>query len=81
MLRRAKLDIPPPSSGLEQMTKDNVKRTKKIANARIHVERAIGCMKWFTIIQHTLPITLIPLIDDILVVCAALCNLDKPLVK
>lgn len=81
MMRKATLEIPPPSSGVEQMTKEKVKLTKKIANARIHVERAIGRMKWFSILQNVLPITLVPLIDDILVVCAALCNLLPPLVK
>lgn len=81
MLRRATLEIPPPSSGVEQMTKEKVKLTKKVANARIHVERAIGRMKWFCILQNVLPITLVPVIDDILTVCAALCNLLLPLVK
>ena len=80
MLRRATLEIPPPSSGIEQMSKEKVKRTK-IANARIHVERAIGRMKWFSILPNVLPITLVPVIDDILIVCAALCNLLSPLVK
>ena len=81
LLRGARLEIPPPSKGKEQQTPDNVAKTKKIANARIHVERAIGRMKWFAILQETVPITLVPLIDDIVIVCAALVNLRKPLVK
>ena len=32
MVRGATLEIPPPSSGLEQMSKDKVIVTKKIAN-------------------------------------------------
>ena len=52
--------IPPPSSGLEQMSKDKVIVTKKIANAWIHVERAIGRMKVFSILRKTLPIALAP---------------------
>ena len=44
MVRGATLEIPPPSS--EQMSKDK-NQPKKIANARIHVERAIGRMKIF----------------------------------
>ncbi|PIK49502.1 hypothetical protein BSL78_13607 [Apostichopus japonicus] len=40
LLRGAHLDIPPPSEGLEQMTTADALKTKKIANARIHVERA-----------------------------------------
>ena len=81
MLRNATLYIPPPSAGLEQQTKENVLKTKKIANARIHVERAIGRLKWFNLLRNTIQITLIPLIDDILIVCAALCNLLPPLVN
>ena len=81
MVRGATLEIPPPSSGLEQMSKDKVNVTKKIANARIHVERAIGRMKVFSILKKTLPITLVPLIDDILVVCAGISNLLPPLVQ
>ena len=75
------LEIPPPGSGKEQMTGDKVHDTKDVANARIHVERAIGQMKHFAILTHTLPITLVPLFDDIAVVCAALCNLLPPLVE
>ena len=78
--KMATLEIPPPSSGLEQMSTADVKKTKRIANARIHVERAIGRIKWFSILQNTLPITMLPLIDDILIVCAALCNLLPSLV-
>ena len=81
LVRQAKLEIPPPSKGIEQQTPEDVAKTKKIANARIHVERAIGRMKLFSILQQTLPISLVPLIDDIVVVCAALVNLQEPLVK
>ena len=80
MRRHATLEIPPPSSGLDQMTRENVQATKKIANAQIHVERAIGRMKQFCILQNVLPITLVPVIDDILTICACLCNLQPPLV-
>nr|XP_054760877.1 uncharacterized protein LOC129267165 [Lytechinus pictus] len=81
LLRGAKLEMPPPSKGKEQQTPGDVAKTKKIANARIHVERAIGRIKWFGILKETLPISLVPLIDDIVVVCAALVNLRSPLVK
>jgi len=48
-----------------------VLKTKKVANARIHVERAINRIKWFKILSNVLPLTLIPLFDDILLVCSA----------
>ena len=62
------------------MTGKDVQETKKIANARIHVERAIGRMKNFAILKTVLPITLLPVADDIIVVCACICNLLPPLV-
>lgn len=80
LLCGAKLLIPPPSSGMEQMTRSNVLKTKQVANARIHVERAIGRMKRYSILTGTLQISLVPLVDDIFTVCAALCNLLPPLV-
>ena len=81
LLRHAKLYIPPPSSGVEQQTRENIMITKRIANARIHVERAIGRMKTFEILKSVMPLTLMSSLDDILTVCAALCNLQKPLVS
>ena len=62
------------------MSSVNVKATKEIANLRIHFERAIQRLKTFRILKYTLPVTLLPLIDDI-VSCAALCNFYCPLVK
>lgn len=61
------------------MSKDKVIVTKKVTNARIHVERAIDRMKGFSVLKKALPITLVPLIDDILVVCASISNLLPPL--
>ncbi|XP_055504152.1 uncharacterized protein LOC129704819 [Leucoraja erinacea] len=78
--RQAYLEILPPSDGYQPMTTEKVHTTKKVANVRIHVERAIGRLKYFNILGNTLPITLVPHIDDIFTVCAALCNLLPPLV-
>ncbi|XP_072027733.1 uncharacterized protein [Amphiura filiformis] len=80
ILRFCSLEIPPASQGHRQMAADKVKKTKKVANLRIHVERAIGRLKLFQILQKTVPISLLPLIDDIITVCAALANLFPPLV-
>jgi hypothetical protein len=80
LFRHARLVIPPSSSGKMQMCSADVVKTKAIANSRIHVERAINRLKWFRIVKSTIPVTMIPLFDDILVICAALCNLMDPLV-
>lgn len=81
LFRQASLVIPPPGSGKVQMTADEVKKTRKIANSRIHVERAINRLKWFKLLNSTVPVTMVPIFDDILVICGALCNLLPPLVK
>uniref|UniRef100_X1Z3P6 DDE Tnp4 domain-containing protein n=1 Tax=Capitella teleta TaxID=283909 RepID=X1Z3P6_CAPTE len=81
LYRFAKLEIPPPSSGLEQMSAQNVMKTKRVANVRIPVERAINRLKWFNIMDSTLQLNMLSLFDDILVICAALCNLHHPLMS
>ena len=78
MVRGATLEVPPSRSGLEQMSKNKVIVTKKIAYAQIHVERAIGRIRVFSILKKTLPITLVPLVDEILVYCASISNLLPP---
>jgi hypothetical protein len=62
MRRLARLEIPPANSGLYQMKTGNVKKAKKIANARIRVERAIGRPKRFTWLKRTLRIQIVPLL-------------------
>ena len=79
-MKSATLEIPPPSSGIEQQERSQVLKTSSVANARIHVERSIGRLKEFSILSNLLPISLVPLVDDIVVVCAALSNLQDPLV-
>ena len=58
-----------------------VTKTRRIASARIHVERAIGRLKNFKLLQGIIPRKLHALLDQIVVVCAVLCNLDSKLVN
>lgn len=81
LLRNARLHIPPGKRGQEQFTKSQVTKTKTIANLRIFVEQAIRRLKTFRLIKHELPISLLSNIDDIVIVCAAICNLYIPLGK
>lgn len=73
------LTIPPSKHTNLQMSKDDVQKTSEIANMRIYVEQTIKRMKDFRIIKHELPISLLPLVDDILIVCASMKNLLPPL--
>ncbi len=63
------------------MTKEECKKTKAVANVRVHVERALNRIKTFRILKGTLSLTLLPLADDIVRLCAALCNVLRPLIQ
>ncbi|CAG2216013.1 unnamed protein product [Mytilus edulis] len=57
----------------------NISNTE-ISNARIHVERVIGRMKDFKILQGPIPLILSDVVDNIVFVCGCLVNLSGVLV-
>lgn len=59
------LKIPPFLEGREQLPADEIKHGRSIASLRIHVERAIGRIKNYTILKGTLPITMIRVANQI----------------
>ena len=75
------LVMPPFGSKSRQFTTEQMNETFNVANSRIHVERAIGRMKVFSILTHRLPIDLIPHMDEIIHVVAVLTNLSSPIIK
>jgi len=86
-IRGAKLEIPAFTRGKQQLSREEVEKTRQLARVRIHVERVIGQMrKKYKILQGTLPISLIKrptdtdvaTIDKIVTVSAALTNLCDP---
>ena len=87
-LRGATLAIPAFTKGKSQLSQREVETSRKLTNVRIHVERVIGQMKRYKILQNVFEISLLKTsqeqeyatIDKILVVCAALCNLQPSLV-
>ena len=84
--KRAKLIIPPFTKKCmwgkgKHLSASDIQKTKSIAHFRIHVERAIGRLKTFRILSNTMPLNVKPLANQMLVVCAFLSNLQKPLVK
>ena len=84
----AALAIPPYTKGKDQLSQREVETSRDLSRVRIHVERAIGRLKYFKLLQSTLPITLIKrpheteyaTIDKIVLVCAAISNLRPPLI-
>ncbi|XP_004213091.1 uncharacterized protein LOC101237675 [Hydra vulgaris] len=79
--RQVKAVIPPFLRSKRQFTPSEVYHCKRIARARIHIERVIGRLKEYRLLKNTLPITLVPLIDNIWIIAAAIVNLQPPLVK
>ncbi|KAK2550373.1 hypothetical protein P5673_028886 [Acropora cervicornis] len=78
--KKATLNIPPFAKGKQLSTKACT-RTRRIASLRIHVERAIQRMKKFRLLQGVIPISIAAVANQVVFVCAALCNFLKPLVK
>ena len=71
---------PPSTQKNLQLNEIDVAKISRVANARIYVEQAIRQLKEFQILKNELPISLLPLVNDIVKVCAALVNFQKPLV-
>ena len=66
--------------GRPQLPAKEILEGRHIASVRIHVERAIGRIKTFSILKQTLPITLARLSNQIVCVCAYLSNFKTVLV-
>lgn len=87
-LHCAKLVMPAFTKGKPQLSAHEVGKTRKIANVRIHVERVIGLLRnKHRIPKYTLPVEVLAteddgptLLDKIVFVCAALCNMNNSLV-
>lgn len=74
------LNVPPLLQSKEQMPINEVVITKKIAKLRVHVERAIGWVKEFRLLQGVLPSTMWDSVNEVIYVCCMLTNFNPPLV-
>lgn len=73
------INMPPFLTGRDQMTAVETEETMSIASVRIHLERAIGHIKTYHILDGTLPNTLSPYATQIATVCGFLTNFLPPL--
>lgn len=73
--------IPPFLKGRARLTNHEVRETRDIAAARIHVERFIGRMKEFRILQKTVTKTMLPMLSQIVFVIAMMVNFQSPLLE
>lgn len=74
------LNIPPFLEGRRQLPSDEVQRGRQIASLRIHVERAIGRIKTFSILKGNFPLSMIRLVNQVVCVCALLTNFWRVLI-
>jgi hypothetical protein len=72
--RGMKLAVPPLLQKGTQFSNAQLYSTRSIAAVRIHIERAIKRGKTFKLITNTIPVTMIPNLDDIVFVCFLLTN-------
>ena len=75
------LTVPPGARAKSQMTTAECKKTKEVANVRIHVERAINRLKTFRILKNVFPLTMLPLADDIIRTCASIFNIQPKFIN
>ena len=75
------LAAPPGARTKSQLTTNECEETKEVANAPIHVERAISRLKTFRILKNTFPLTMLPYADDIIRTCASICNIQPALIQ
>lgn len=78
-MNHIKLIIPPKLGKRTQFPKQEVALTADIAAARVHVERAIQRFKMFKIVKHKVAWSLVPYMNDITTVVAALVNVKSPI--
>ena len=74
------LKIPSFTKGKKQLAGSEVDMSRQLSNVRIHVERVIGRIKKFRILNSIIPITQVDLIDDIVVTICAAVNLNVSVV-
>ena len=80
--RGVKVTIPNfKGQGRSQLKEREGKRSEKIAEARIHVERAIQRIKTYRILDSEVRLSMAHLAEQIFIVCAYLVNFQTPILK
>ena len=74
------LIIPAFLDGRDQLSEEETILTQQIARERIHVERMIQRLKSFHIFDSEIPISMFGSINQLVTVCAMLCNLQDPII-
>ncbi|KAJ0064526.1 hypothetical protein NL108_009496 [Boleophthalmus pectinirostris] len=73
----ATLRIPHFTKGKKQLLSEEVETSRRLSKVRIHIDRVIGRWKTFKILTTVIPLSQADLLDDMVIVCAALTNICK----
>jgi len=79
--KQATIFIPPFKGKRTHFTKEEDIATKRIAKARIHVERFNERLKKFNLLNQVIPLTLAPIASQLVYVACCLVNFQKCLCK
>ena len=74
------LEFPSFTKGKSQLTADETDFSRKVSNVRIRIERVIGRLRNWTILNTIIPISQADLRDDLMVTIAGLVNLSPKIV-
>lgn len=73
--------LPPFVRQKRKFTRSEVYHGKRVARARIHIERVNGRLKEFRLLENILPISMIDMCDHIWTIAEAIVNMQPLLVK
>ncbi|XP_056131358.1 uncharacterized protein LOC130108456 isoform X2 [Lampris incognitus] len=76
----ATLRIPGFTKGKSQLSGSCVDTSRQLSRVRVHVERVIGQLKTFQILNTVIPISQVDMLDYIVTICAGLTNLRRTVV-
>jgi hypothetical protein len=81
--QNVKLVRPPSIVNKQAMSAQDCDLTRKVAAARIHVERLIERLRKYAFVapHSTVPISMVPLLDHAVIIAAGLTNLSTMLIK
>lgn len=80
-VKGAFLSIPSFTKGKKQLSAQEVGVSRQIANVRIHVERVIGRLKKFKILNSIIPISQVNLLNHVMTIICGVVNLNKSVVQ
>ena len=75
------LNIPIFTKGKKQLSGSEVDMSRQLSSVRIRVEPFIARIKKFRLLQTTLPLTQVDLLDDIMITMCGLVNMNNTIVQ